>query len=328
MKGLTALTKLIRSFPRKRVVVVGDLVADHYIYGQTDRVSREAPVLIVRYQSAEVKLGGGANAAANARSLGGEVHAVGAIGRDEMGRALSRLFDDAGITLHGATAPSTETKTRIYAGGVNTTRQQMLRLDQGARGGLPPKVQKALAKQLREAAKDADAVLVSDYGAGVVNDEVRAVLRQLAVDGMPVCADSRYDLHTLGGLRVCKPNEPELSELTGISIRTEADLFRAGEEALSRLACEALVVTRGRSGMAVFERGRSPELIPVHGAAEAVDVTGAGDTVAATLTLSIAAGADVVEAARIANVAGSLVVQKQGTATLSREELQSALEAG
>ncbi len=327
MASLVELTKLTRTFPRTRVLVVGDLVADHYIYGQTDRVSREAPVLIVRYESAEVKLGGGANAAANVRSLGGEVRAVGAVGRDEMGRALSALFDSVGISLHPALAPRTETKTRIYAGGVNTTRQQMLRLDQGTRGGLPPKVQKALARRVREAAKDADAILVSDYGAGVVNDEVRAVLRQLAADGLPVCADSRYDLHTLGGLRVCKPNEPELSELTGIPIRTEADLLRAGREALTRLACDALVVTRGRSGMAVFDRKRGAELIPVHGAAEAVDVTGAGDTVAAALTLSIAAGADVVDAARIANVAGSLVVQKQGTATVSRHELQTALES-
>ncbi len=321
------LTKLMRAFPRRRVLVVGDLVADHYLYGQTDRVSREAPVLIVRYESAEVKLGGGANAAANVRSLGAKVRVVGAVGKDEMGRALGALFEQAGIELHAARGQVTETKTRIYAGGINTTRQQMLRLDQGARGGLETRVRRELARRVRAAAREVDAVMVSDYGAGVICEEVRETLRALAQEGLPVCVDSRYHLRALPGMRVCKPNEPELQELTGIPIRSEGDLLRAGGAALELLQCESLVVTRGRSGMAVFEKARGAELIPVHGAAEAVDVTGAGDTVLASLTLGLAAGADVFLAARLANVAGSLVVQKQGTATLTRQELQAALEA-
>jgi rfaE bifunctional protein kinase chain/domain len=323
---LSALGKLTRTFPRRRILVVGDLVADHYIFGQTDRVSREAPVLVVRYEHAEVKLGGGANAAANVRSLGGQVCVVGVAGRDPMGRALGQLCAQADIELLIAAAAHTETKTRIYAGGINTTRQQMLRLDRGGRGELPTRVRRALAQKVLLGARDADVVMVSDYGAGVVCEEVREVLRRLSADGMPVCADSRYHLRELGGLRLCKPNEPELEALTGVPIHTEGDLLRAGRRALELLACEALVVTRGRSGMAIFDRAQGAELLPVHGGADAVDVTGAGDTVLAALSLGIAAGGTVGQAARLANVAGGLVVQKQGTATVSRHELQAALE--
>jgi D-glycero-beta-D-manno-heptose-7-phosphate kinase len=322
--SLVSLVPHTRSFPRRRVLVVGDLVADHYIYGQTERVSREAPVLIVRWESSEVKLGGGANAAANVRSLGGQCTAVGAIGRDAMGRELRGLFKAAGIRLQAVGGAETETKTRILAGGVNTTRQQMLRLDKGARCSLPPRVQKGLARAVREAARDVDAVLVSDYGAGVIFGGVLEELSRLAKDGLPVCVDSRYGLGRFKDFTLLKPNEPELAALTGIAIGSEGDLMRAGLQAQRILGCKTLVVTRGRSGMAIFGGGQV-ELVPVHGAADAVDVTGAGDTVIAALTLALAAGAPVADAARIANVAGALVVQKQGTATITRDELVEAL---
>jgi rfaE bifunctional protein kinase chain/domain len=309
--------------------MVGDLVADHYIYGQTDRVSREAPVLIVRYESSEVKLGGGANVAANVRALSGQVTAVGVLGADEMGRALRKLFDEAGIRLSvaGARGIQTETKTRILAGGMSTTRQQMLRLDRGQRGPLPPKLRRTLAGLVEEAARDADAVVVSDYGAGVVGDEVREVLRRLAGEGLPVCVDSRYALSSFSGVTVCKPNEPELEQLTGHPLRTEADLLEAGHAVVKRLGCRALLVTRGRHGMALFEAEGRAELIPVYGAKEAVDVTGAGDTVIASFSLALATGATFSQAAWLANVAGALVVQKQGTATVSRQELLGELRS-
>jgi rfaE bifunctional protein kinase chain/domain len=311
------------------VLLVGDLVADHYIYGQTDRVSREAPVLIVRYESSEVKLGGGANVAANVRALSGQVTAVGVLGADEMGRALRRLFAKSDIRLSAASARGieTETKTRILAGGVNTTRQQMLRVDRGQRGELPPRVRRSLVRLVEEAARDADAVVVSDYGAGVVGEEMRGALRRLAGEGLPVCVDSRYALSAFAGVTVCKPNEPELEALAGRPLRTEADLVEAGSAAVRRLGCRALLVTRGRHGMALFDAEGGVDMIPVYGAKEAVDVTGAGDTVIATLALSLAAGASLGEAARLANVAGALVVQKQGTATVSRDELLGELRS-
>lgn len=321
------LAKLTRAFSRRRVLVVGDLVADHYIYGQSERVSREAPVLIVRHESSEVKLGGGANAAANVRALGGQVTVAGLLGEDEMGRELRRQFERDGIRLRapGARGVETETKTRILAGGSNTTRQQMLRVDRGARGALPPKLRAELARLISREAREADAVLVSDYGAGAICEETRGALARLARDGLTVCADSRYALRQLGGLTVCKPNEPELEALTGMPLRTRAELDAAGKRAQQMLGCQALVVTRGRHGMAVFDPQGRVEFLPAHGSQEAVDVTGAGDTVIATLALSLAAGAGLLQAAQLANVAGALVVMKPGTATVSRAELEHEL---
>ncbi|WP_395856524.1 bifunctional heptose 7-phosphate kinase/heptose 1-phosphate adenyltransferase [Cystobacter fuscus] len=326
-RAMSSLAQLPLAFSRRRVLMVGDLVADHYIYGQTDRVSREAPVLIVRHESSEVKLGGGANVAANVRALSGQVTAVGVLGTDEMGRALRKLFDEADIQLSAVSARDveTETKTRILAGGVSTTRQQMLRLDRGQRGPLPPRLRRALVKRVEEAAKDADAVVVSDYGAGVVGDEMREALRALAAEGLPVCVDSRYSLSAFTGVTVCKPNEPELQSLVGRALRTEAELLEAGHEVVKRLRCQALLVTRGRHGMALFDAKGGVDLVPVHGAKDAVDVTGAGDTVIAAFSLGLAAGGGFGEAARLANVAGALAVQKLGTATVARDELLGEL---
>ena len=320
--AIPTLAQLAQVFPKRKILVVGDLVADHYIYGQTDRVSREAPVLIVRYESSEVKLGGAANVAANARSLGGQVLAVGALGVDEMGDELRRRFKSVGIKLMALSSRNleTETKTRILAGGVNTTRQQMLRLDRGA-APLQSRHRIEIARLTAEAARNADAVVVSDYGGGVVGEECRQVLRKLASDGIPVCVDSRFQLRSFSGVTVCKPNEPELESLVRSSLKTERDVVQAGRSALKMLGCQALLVTRGRNGVAILDRDGRVELIPAYGPDEAVDVTGAGDTVIAAFTLALSAGASMLDAARIANVAAGLVVQKQGTATVAREEL-------
>lgn len=315
------------AFSNVRVVVLGDLVADHYLYGQTERISREAPVLIVRHERDEVKLGGGANAAANARSLGGRVTAVGMLGADDTGRTMRRLFKQQGIGVASVTVRGlpTETKMRILAGGVSTSRQQMLRVDRGALGPLPEGARRALAVALEAAARSADVVVVSDYGAGVVCEETRAAVRRIAKKGIPVCVDSRFSLGEFKGVTVCKPNEPELASITQLPIRTDAEVDRAADLALERLDCKVLLVTRGRRGMSVYQRGKKPVRLPVHGPEEAVDVTGAGDTVIASFALALGAGASFVEAARIANVAGGLVVQKPGTATVTRAELAREL---
>lgn len=312
-----------------RVLVVGDLLADHYLYGETERVSREAPVLIVRHELDEVKLGGGANAAANARSLGAQVTAVGVLGRDPIGDEMSRLFTSQGI--RGRTVRSfgvvTETRTRILAGGVSTTRQQMLRIDRGANGPLPLRAREALAAAVAREARRADVVMVSDYGAGVLGEETRRVLGEVARK-VPVCVDSRFELAAFRGMAVAKPNEPELAALTGLSVKSESELLVAGAAALKRLRSQMVLVTRGRRGMALFERGEKPRLIPVHGSAEAVDVTGAGDTVGAAFAVALGAGAAPAMAASLANLAGALVVQKAGTATVTRDELMGELSRG
>jgi rfaE bifunctional protein kinase chain/domain len=316
---------LLKRFPQVRVLLVGDLLADHYVYGQTERVSREAPVLIVRHEREELKLGGGANAAANARALGAKVTAIGVLGRDDLGRQMSALFKAGGITLRAVTSPVTESRTRVLAGGLSTTRQQMLRIDRGVIGPLPPRVRASLAVQVLEAGLEADVVMVSDYGAGVLCEETRSALRAVAAEGVPVCVDSRFGLTDFAGLTVCKPNEPELAAFTGLPIRTDAELLAAGKAALQRLGCQVLLVTRGRRGMTLFAKGKRPIHLPVYGSEEAVDVTGAGDTVSATFALALGAGGTPFEAARLANIAGGLVVQKQGTATVTRPELEREL---
>jgi rfaE bifunctional protein kinase chain/domain len=319
------LSRLLPALRARKLVVVGDLVADHYVYGQTDRVSREAPVLIVRHESSDVTLGGAANAAANARALGAEVTVVGVLGRDEMGEAVRQRFAERGIGVVAVDAPFTETKTRILAGGLNTSRQQMLRLDRGNTVPLPPAVSARLRQVLEEAAQGADAVLVSDYGGGVVGDATRATLRHLAGKGMLVSADSRYSLAKLTGFRAAKPNEPELAALTGLPVDDDRGLSRAAEEGLRLLDAQVLLVTRGRRGMALLERGGAVQLLPAHGTRAAVDVTGAGDTVMAAFTLGLAAGAPPRVAAELANVAGALVVLKPGTAPVTADELASEL---
>jgi rfaE bifunctional protein kinase chain/domain len=322
------MRSLLTRFGSVRALVVGDLLADHYLYGETERVSREAPVLIVRHEADEVKLGGGANAAANACALGARVTATGVIGRDEIGEEMIRLFGAQGIACRAVRSHGvvTETRTRILAGGVSTTRQQMLRIDRGATGPLPPKARAALARVILSAARRCDVLVVSDYAAGVLNDETRAALREVA-RSIPVCVDSRFGLPTFTHVTVCKPNEPELAALTGLPVRDDAEVLQAGAAAMDQLRCKVLLVTRGRHGMALFQRRRPPELIPVHGQAEAVDVTGAGDTVGATFAVALGAGASPLEAAQLANIAGALVVQKQGTATVTRRELELELAA-
>lgn len=324
----SSLSAVLSRFAGRKVLVVGDIVADQYIYGETDRISREAPVLIVRYESEEVKLGGAGNAAANLKALGARVVAVGSLGRDELGARLRSLCRDLGIRLitHKTGRVATEAKTRILAGGLNTRRQQMLRLDRGPPGVLPAEAELELARIVGELAQDADAILVSDYGGGVLGEHVIAEMLAAAKAGVPVVVDSRYNLAAFAGATVLKPNEPELAALTRLRADTEEHLVKAIRKAQKMVPAEAMVVTRGRNGMAVAEGGRTT-FIAAHGSRELVDVTGAGDTVGSALTLALAAGASVEAAARLANVAGALKVQKAGTATVSLAELEQELEA-
>lgn len=318
------MSRLFRRFPQVKVLLVGDLLADQYLFGQTERVSREAPVLIVRYEREELKLGGGANAAANARSLGAQVTVVGALGRDALGKQMAGLFRAQGMHLQAVRTAVTEARTRVLAGGLSTSRQQMLRIDKGAVGPLPPAQRRALAKKVLECGARVDVVMVSDYGAGVLCAETWEALQHLRKMGVPVCVDSRFQLAACTGMTVCKPNEPELAAFTGLSVSDDAQVERAAAVALERLGCDVLLVTRGRKGMRLFQRSKPSLSWPPHGAQEAVDVTGAGDTVSATFAVCLGGGASPQEAAGWANIAGGLVVQKAGTATVTCAELEEA----
>ena len=326
--GLPSLAELVASFPRAEVVVAGDFVADEYVYGETDRISREAPVLIVRYESSELKAGCAGNAARNLAALGVKVRAVGVVGDDALGTALLDELEAGGIDVGGierVRGRQTEAKTRILAGGRSSRRQQMIRLDRAPTGPLPETVQRRLARTIERASRQASAVLASDYGSGTLGPEAIDALRRVRRGGVPVCADSRYGLRGFTGLTMVKPNEVELEAASGISLQRPGGFERAARTLQRRLDCEVLLVTRGRNGMSVFRRGAQPVHLPAHGSQDAVDVTGAGDTVGATFAAGLAAGGDPVEAARLANVAGALVVRKPGTATVTREELAAEL---
>lgn len=324
----SSLAGLLAAFPRAEVVVVGDFAADEYVYGETDRVSREAPVLVVRYESSELLAGCAGNAAQNLAALGVKVRAVGAVGDDALGAALLEEMSSTGIDVSGierVPGRQTEAKTRILAGGRSTRRQQMIRLDRAPREPLPQAAERRLVRTLERVGRRASTVLASDYGSGALGPPAIDALRRLRKGGVPVCVDSRYNLRAYGGVTMVKPNEVELEAASGVSLSAPGGLERAARALLKRIACEALLVTRGRNGMSLFRRGAGPVHVPAHGSQDAVDVTGAGDTVAAAFSAGLAAGGDPVAAARLANVAGALVVRKPGTATVTREELESEL---
>ena len=323
------LLRILDRFAGARIAVLGDLVADEFVYGETDRVSREAPVLIVRYESDELKPGCAANAVANLCALGAQVQPIGLVGDDETGRGLKALLERAGAdTAFVLTAEGrkTATKTRVLAGGKNTRRQQMIRIDRDGPGAPPPALLAKLLKALKVAAASADAVLVSDYGLGLLAPPLVEASCALARAGRLVCVDARFSLAQYRGVALSKPNEVELEQATGRKIGDDpAALEEAGRALLGQLGSGALLVTRGRSGMALLRPGAPTALIPPHGSHDAVDVTGAGDTVMAATTLSLACEADALDAARLANVAGALKVQKTGTATVSAGELREEL---
>lgn len=327
--GACRLRAVVDAFRARTVVVVGDLIADEYLFGKPSRISREAPVIILKFTEREVLLGGAANAAHNVHALGARVIPVGALGRDRAGAELLGLFRDAGIATEGIVAEagrSTPVKTRIMAGGYQATRQQVVRLDREPGGEITPTTEDALVARLADLAVRADAIVISDYGYGTVTPRVFERARALAHKrGVIITVDSRYDLPRFTGITAATPNEAELGELAGAPVDDERAVEKAGRQLLERLDGQILVVTRGSQGMAVLEREGASTFIPIHGTDEIADVTGAGDTVISTFTVALAAHATAVEAATLANMAGGLVVMKRGTATVSHGELIQTL---
>lgn len=324
------LLDVLRGFAGRRVAVVGDLVADEFIYGRVERVSREAPVLILRYDATVVVPGGAGNAAANVAALGGDAGLAALVGRDDVGRRLVRSLPSrvSRQALVRPAAHATPVKTRILAGGIHSAKQQVVRIDRVSGKAHDERTRLRFQAAARRAVAAADAVIISDYGSGLVTPALVTDLRGRARRGVPFLLDSRYDTLKFRSLTACTPNESEVEQMLGVTIGDDPRaLERAGRLLLKRTGMSAVVVTRGSRGMAIFEPGRPTTHLPIVGSDEIADVTGAGDTVIATLTLALAAGADVVEAARLANYAGGLVVMKRGTATISPAELRAALRA-
>jgi len=312
----------------KLVVVYGDIVADHFIYGTPKRISREAPVLILRQDREDILLGGGGNAINNILSLGGVPKPVSVVGEDAAGAALLQSLSSRGVDCSGIVAVAryrTPTKVRILGGFPHAARQQIVRYDIEDQFESREDEAQRFATLLRDEMSRADGALISDYGYGVVTPGVASRLIESA-GKKPVTLGSRYDLLMYPNVTAATPNEDEAAEAVGIDLVDDEKLIEVGDKLLASIDSEALLITRGSRGMALFEKDREPVMIPVSGTDQVADVTGAGDTVIATFTLALAAGASYVEAAKLANYAGGIVVMKMGTATVSNDELRYAIE--
>jgi D-glycero-beta-D-manno-heptose-7-phosphate kinase len=330
-KETDRLRKIVETFPKVTVTVLGDMVADEFVFGEISRVSREAPVLILKHRESSVVPGGGANATNNLAELGVNVLPVGVVGDDEAGRMLLKYFRHKRIAMSGVLKEksyATVTKTRILAGMTHTTRQQVVRIDREPDEAPNTHLTRELYLAARNYARASDALLVSDYGYGAATPAILSALREKGkLNAIPIVLDSRYRMLQYVGFTAATPNEPEVEEALGIHIgRDWNKLVKAGEQLMARMKLESLVITRGRDGMVAFDRRHKPLDIPIVGSDQVVDVTGAGDTVIAAFTAALAAGATTEEAAQLANYAGGIVVMKRGTATVSGQELLHALE--
>jgi D-glycero-beta-D-manno-heptose-7-phosphate kinase len=326
------LKKIVEGFPNITVTVLGDLVADEFIFGEISRVSREAPVLILKHRERTVVPGGGANAVYNLADLGVNVLPVGVVGEDEPGRLLLKSFRQKRIPISAILRLknyATVTKTRILAGMTHSGRQQVVRVDREPDGEPETAISRELAQSARKYARASDALLVSDYGYGAATPHmVNAIRATREVASLPVILDSRTRMLEYSGITAATPNEPEIEEALRRKIGNDwGRVVGAGEHLLKKMKLESLVITRGRDGMVAFRRNHQPVDIPIFGSDQVADVTGAGDTVIATFTAALAAGADAESAAHLANYAGGIVVMKRGTATVSQKELLAAIDS-
>ena len=323
------LTAIVRRFPQSKVVVVGDLVADQFLYGEISRVSREAPVLILRYERTETTPGGAANCATNLAALDAKAVIIGVTGEDEAGRALIDKLREANVDCGGIITSAslrTTTKVRVLAGQIHSTRQQVIRIDYEGQPLADHAHREQLRSRLREEVESADAVIISDYNYGLADAEMVSTIREATTRrGIPVLVDSRFGLTRFTGFTSATPNEDEVEHVLERQLKDIAQLEAAGQGLREQLDFRALLITRGSRGMLLLEEGAAPLHVEAVGAREALDVTGAGDTVIATYALSLASGATFADAANLANHAGGLVVMKRGTATINRQELLSSV---
>jgi D-beta-D-heptose 7-phosphate kinase/D-beta-D-heptose 1-phosphate adenosyltransferase len=318
------LRGIVDAFPTARVLVLGDIIVDHYLWGTVQRISPEAPVPVVEVREENRRLGGAANVANNIRRLEGTVDLVGVVGQDEDGEWLLAELAQKGIGGEGVVRQPgrpTTVKTRIIAHS-----QQMLRFDRETRDGPAPRTVQLLKSFLRRRLRAGEVVVVSDYGKGVVSHAVLQFLREQKADlGLRVCVDpkSRH-FSVYRDLTLVTPNQREAELAAGMEIADGESLERAGRKLMEVLSSDALLITRGEHGMSLFQADRTTHIPTM--AREVYDVTGAGDTVLATLSLALAAGADFFHAAYLSNLAAGIVVGELGTSTVSPAELREALD--
>ena len=326
----TRLMKYVPQFADARIMVIGDIIVDHFIWGTVSRISPEAPVPVVNVTREEMLLGGGANVLHNIYSLGGQATLCGIIGDDEMGGRLRQLLADLGASSQGLVLGKrpTTVKTRVVAHG-----QQVVRFDREQTGAPSEQTIDAMRDYIDQHLVDFDVVIVSDYYKGVISQPLMSHLlrkvREVESESgrrIPVVVDPKPEQPArFIGATIITPNHLEAEKMSGLQITNEQELIQAAEILRDKFSCEAVLITRGEAGMSLLETGKELVTIPTM-AREVFDVTGAGDTVIATLALGLAAGATFAEAASLANVAAGIVVGKIGTATVSREEILAELQ--
>jgi len=332
MDEASRLTEIVHRFRGRRVAVLADLVSDEFVFGDIERISREAPVLILRHRKTVVVPGCGGNAITNLKALGADPVPVGIVGQDAAGRGLLAEFKRLRVPTSGILAQAgheTPSKSRVLAGGVHTRRQQIVRIDRGGDDAdLPRTTLARLQEKLTQALQNTEGLLVADYGYGAATPRiVSRVSRRLRAADKPLLVDSRRRVALYNDVTASTPNQEEVERATDLPPFENTDaLNAAARKLLRKTGNRALLLTRGSQGMNLYEKGRRPLQIPAFGSDEVADVTGAGDTVIAVFTLAVIAGACFADAARLSNYAAGLVVMKMGTATIHAEELVGAIQ--
>ncbi len=320
--------KLLEKFKGKKVIVLGDFILDEYLYGETERISREAPVLILRHRKSVYLAGGGANPIMNIKDLGGEPLPVSVAGNDVYSKTLIDMIRSKGVdTSHiiRDSRYSVPVKTRVMAGSVHTVKQQVVRIDRVPEETPPKDLEDTFIETILSAAKTADTMLVSDYDSGIVTDRVIKCVNELAAKGLKVIVDSRHALKKFRNVTTGTPNETEAGPLVGVEKYGEKDVELTGKKLAKAVKSKGMIITRGSRGMMVFEGKKVMKVAP-YGGDEIVDVSGAGDTVSSIVTLAVSCGASLYDAAFLANLGGGIVVMKRGVATVSPNELKGAIK--
>jgi len=323
------LHKILSRFRKKRLAVWGDLILDEYIYTTTGRVSREAPVIVTEFEKNEYHLGGAGNVVMNILSLGATPVPFGFIGHDHEGKIIKGLLSERGIRTTGLVEVSgftTPIKSRILSGGENTRRQQVLRIDTLPKSDIRENRFQPLQKMMLPELERCDGLVVSDYLSQSVQPRLLRDVRTAFPD-LLINLDSRRHLLDFADITVATPNEPEIKNLfPDKKFFAASDFLSAGQTLLTRLHARGILLKRGHQGMIVFEKGKKPAAIDIYGTSQIVDVTGAGDTVLAVLSLSLACGATLADAARLASIAGGIVVMKEGAYPIRLSELLNACD--
>jgi rfaE bifunctional protein kinase chain/domain len=325
------LNKVIDNMSNKKVLVIGDLAIDEMIYGNASRISREAPVLILLHKNTNIILGAASNAAHNLSTLNkGKVGAIGLYGNDFHGPILLETLNKAGInTDFMVMDPSrpTTVKTRISGASTQSVTQQIVRIDRESHIFVSGEIEAKIIESIKKAMPEYDAAILSDYGTGMMTENIINSTIEIANKlGKIIAVDPQTDLHKFQKATVLTPNQPDAQKAVGYEITDTQTLDKAGQDLLDKTNAEMILITRGGDGMAVFEKGKEVAKIPAFNKTDVFDVTGAGDTVVASFTLALAAGATPAEAMFLGNLAASIVVRHFGCATTSQEQLKAQLQ--